>query len=241
MYKRALCGSLTLLPTFLYARGPAFAAPVVAALNQGEAIFSPIVPETSYGHFALVVTAFLNRNSQPADTIKTDTARLPRPSASSSKRYPLPLKSRNFKNGQLLKFFQANDIQEELFSLKAARGNIVVMNFWFIRCTPCRREMPELNALVAQYQNNPKVQFISIALDQRKELEEFLAASPFSYKVIGNGRALANAYGVLSYPTHVVADSDGRVAFHSVGYAPETGLWLRRTIDRLLQKELVHP
>ncbi len=230
----------TLWLQFLSTGKWASAMPVAAMVDQQQMVFLANTSKAGSVFCMSESTRTLEPRGQAADTIKKDTANFVRPAAG-RKRYPLPLKSRNFRNGQQLKFFQAKDIRDEVFNLKAARGNIVVINFWFIACTPCRREMPELNALVAQYQNNPKVQFISIALDQKKELEVFLAASPFSYRVIDNGRALANGYGILSYPTHVVADSEGRVAYHSVGYAPESALWLRRTIDRLLQKEVLHP
>ena len=176
-----------------------------------------------------------------ADTLKP-TGQKVLESAPKVKRYPLPLKSRNFRTGQLLPFFEARDIRGELFNLKATRGKVVVVNFWFISCAPCRREMPELNALVASYEDTSRVQFISIALDPKDKLDTFLATSPFSYRVIDNGRALANRYGVLSYPTHVVLDQEGRIAFHSVGYAALTSPWLRKTIDRLLRQSApVHP
>jgi thiol-disulfide isomerase/thioredoxin len=149
-------------------------------------------------------------------------------------RLPPPRPSAAFKTGQVFLPFRAKDIRGVSWNLAEAKGKIIVLNFWFINCGPCRREMPELNELANSFAGNGNVQFISIALDKAEELESFLATTPFSYAVIGDGRDIANSYGIRSYPTNVIIGPDGKVAFHTSGWATHTVPWLRKWIYQLL-------
>lgn len=149
---------------------------------------------------------------------------------------PPPRESPFFKTGQAFKYFKTTDINGEKIDLKDAKGKVIVLNFWFINCPPCRREMPDLNNLVDSFANNANVLFISIALDAKNQLEGFLKTSPFKYKVVDNGRFLTERYGINSYPTHVIIDQEGKVAFHTNGLATQTVSWLRKTITALLEK-----
>jgi peroxiredoxin len=149
-------------------------------------------------------------------------------------RLPPPRESKYFKRGQELSLFKTEDIRGEKINLKEARGKIIVLNFWFIACPPCRQEIPELNSLVEKFKANEDVLFVSIALDKKGDLEDFLQKSPFNYKVIDNGRFLADKYGVRSYPTHVIIDTRGKVEFHTSGLAMQTVYWLDKTISRLV-------
>ena len=44
---------------------------------------------------------------------------------------------------------------------RKTKGKIVVMNCWYITCSMCVKEMPELNKLVKKYKNNPNLTFKS--------------------------------------------------------------------------------
>ena len=175
-----------------------------------------------------------SRNGADADAERV-LVRLPkREWEAMTTRLPPPIPSVAFKTGGFFLPFEAKDIRGVSWNLSEAKGKIVVLNFWFINCGPCRKEMPELNELVASFTGNEAVLFISIALDKAEELEVFLAKSPFSYAVIPDGRGIAASYGIRSYPTNVVIGPDGKVAFHTSGWATHTVPWLRKWIYQLL-------
>ena len=146
---------------------------------------------------------------------------------------PKPKETAIFKTGGNIKPFLAADINGKEIDLEHLRGKIVVLNFWFINCSPCRIEMPELNTLVDSFDSRDKIVFISIALDSKADLQNFLKASTFKYDVIGDGGNIAAQYGVGSYPTHVILNRDGKVYFHTSGLAMNTIYWLRRSIKEL--------
>lgn len=152
-------------------------------------------------------------------------------------RMPKPRESTVFYTNQKIKSFKTTDINGNKIDLKALEGKIVVLNFWFIKCGPCRKEMPELNQLVDSFQTNENVVFLAVALDDRNSLNEFLKENPFRYTIIDNGRFIVDKYGVRSFPTHVILNTDGKVYFHTSGYGMNTVPWLKKSITELVKKQ----
>jgi peroxiredoxin len=144
---------------------------------------------------------------------------------------PKPAESKFFKTGEKISHFSENDMYGTKLNLKQLLGKVVVLNFWFIACPPCRQEIPQLNELVSDYSPNKDVVFIAIALDPKYELEQFLKNNPYQYHIIDNGRYIAQQYGVTSFPTHAVIDKDGTVLFHTSGLALNTVYWLKKSIE----------
>lgn len=154
---------------------------------------------------------------------------------------PKPRESQSFTTGKKINLFNAHDINGEKLNLKNLKGKIVVLNFWFVDCRPCRLEIPDLNELVDSFKANDQVIFAAVALDDRTSLEKFLKTTPFNYRIIDNGRFIANSYYVRSYPTHVVIDQEGKVYFHTSGLAANTVYWVKKSIDELLKKAKENP
>jgi len=152
---------------------------------------------------------------------------------------PKPLPSNFFKTGEQFKNFASKDTGENNINTSDFAGKIMVLNFWFIDCPPCRSEIPSLNNLSASYKNDSSVVFIAIALDSKSRIKNFLQNNPFGYKMVYNGRAIASQYGIALYPTSVVVDQKGKISFHTTGLANNTIPWIRKTIEDL-KKTISH-
>jgi peroxiredoxin len=143
-----------------------------------------------------------------------------------------PPETKFFKTGSTFNFFSVTDINGNVITSADLKGKIVVLNFWFIACPPCRYEMPELNHLVEAYQNNKDVVFIAISLDKREQVERFLKVSPFKYQVISDSMPLFAYYGVDECPVSLVVDRKGVIRFNSQGYGNGTvPNWIRKTVS----------
>jgi thiol-disulfide isomerase/thioredoxin len=151
---------------------------------------------------------------------------------------PKPRESNFFKEGDVFPTFRERDINGNKYNLKELAGKVVVLNFWFINCPPCRREIPELNDVVKKYKDNKDVVFLAIALDQKADLEDFLKTSPYNYNVVDNGRFTAQKYNINLYPTHVVIDKQGKILFHTSGFSQSTVPWLKKSIEAGLNNTL---
>lgn len=144
-----------------------------------------------------------------------------------------PLETTNFVTGSFIQSFSEKDINGNRFDLKELRGKIVVLNFWFTNCGPCRQEIPELNELTDSFAKK-EVVFLAIALDERNDIRDFLKSYPFRYNIIPDGRSVAGQYNIGLYPTHVILDRDGKVVFHTSGLAMNTISWMEKLIRALV-------
>lgn len=153
-------------------------------------------------------------------------------------RDPKPKESAFFTTGQ--KFtINETDIDGERLRSRDLKGKVLVINYWFINCPPCRKEIPDLNELVRKYKDSANVKFIGIALDSKDALKNFLKIMPFNYQIVADGREASENYGVKAYPTHVIVDGEGKVYFHTVSSPRQLFYWMSKTIDELLEKQRV--
>lgn len=114
------------------------------------------------------------------------------------------------------------------------RGKIVVVNFWFIGCPPCRVENPKLNQIVQEL--GDRVRFIGFADDNADALRAHLKDNPFKYEIVPDGRPTAINFGVQAYPTHFIIDQKGNIVWDAVGGAADTIERLRAMIYRVLAR-----
>jgi thiol-disulfide isomerase/thioredoxin len=146
---------------------------------------------------------------------------------------PKPKESNFFRTGGRFSHFKTTDIDGNIINTKSLTGKIIVLNFWFIDCQPCRMEMPELSKLADTYKSDSSIVFLAIALDKKYEIEQFLKSFRFGYTIIDNGRFITDQFRINSYPTNVIVDQNGKVYFHSTGLSTSTVHWLKRSIEQL--------
>ena len=144
-----------------------------------------------------------------------------------------PRQSESFVAGEKFQGFRTSDINGNKFDLRNTVGKVIVLNFWFINCPPCKTEIPDLNKLTETYKDKDVI-FLAVALDPKYDLKDFLKTNPFSYNIIDSGRFIADKYGVKGYPTHVVIDKTGIIKFSTLGLAPNTIAWIQKSIDESL-------
>ena len=108
--------------------------------------------------------------------------------------------------------FDINDLEGNSYSNKELMGKITVLKTWFIACKPCIAEMPELNEMVDTYKNNKDIQFLSLALDKKEPLKEFLSRKEFKYAVAAEQSDLiVDKLNLQTYPLHIIVDEEGKI------------------------------
>jgi peroxiredoxin len=134
--------------------------------------------------------------------------------------------------GNELPDYHFTDLKGNVYTRSNTAGKILVIKCWFINCAPCVAEMPELNELVNSYRLRKDILFVSIALDSKKELEEFLIHKTFRYAVVPDQKDwLSNTLRVHNYPTHIIIDPKGKVV-KVVNSEKELKESLTRTVRR---------
>jgi thiol-disulfide isomerase/thioredoxin len=97
----------------------------------------------------------------------------------------------------------------DVFDSTSLAGSIVVVNFWFMGCVPCRAEMPALNKLVDEYKGQ-RVLFLGFTPDKAATLKPaFFLKNRFAFTIIPDARNIAESFYFLGYPTTYIIDPQG--------------------------------
>jgi thiol-disulfide isomerase/thioredoxin len=107
--------------------------------------------------------------------------------------------------------------------LAAYRGTVVVVNFWYAGCAPCRAEAPILEGLNGRYQKSG-VTFVGVnTTDQPAAALSFEKKYQVTYPSVmdvesGSARiAFAGSVAPTAVPTTFVLDPKGRIAARITG------------------------
>ena len=140
--------------------------------------------------------------------------------------------------GKPLPNFVFKDILGNTYTPDDIKEKVVVINLWFTSCAPCIEEMPELNKLVKEYENNDAVLFLALALDEKgPRLDTFLETHVFNYNIVpGAQDYVMKKLQASSFPTHIVLDKNSNVVFTLAGYSPQVGELLNSSISSFLEK-----
>ncbi len=113
--------------------------------------------------------------------------------------------------GKTIPGFDFTDIEGNKYDSVNTKGKTVVLKFWFIGCAPCVAEIPDLNTLVAKYEDD-NILFLGLAFDKKERLQQFLASKLFTYKVIAGQRDyIVDTLYITRFPTHVIINKEGVV------------------------------
>lgn len=118
-------------------------------------------------------------------------------------------------SGKMIHFVDMTDIYGKKIKAIDLAGKIVVMNFWFIECPPCRYEIPQLSKIADNYKNNKNVIFIALSRDSDKALRDFFKGNIFNYRQMGDAAKLVADYGASTYGLSLVINKEGVIIFNS--------------------------
>ena len=109
------------------------------------------------------------------------------------------------------------------YTLSELRGQVVVLNFWATWCTPCRIEMPMLQARYERDRENGLivlgVNFDEPAADVRLFGQELELSFPL---LLDPGAGVQRLYRVRGYPSTFVVDREGKLVAEHIGLMSES-------------------
>jgi thiol-disulfide isomerase/thioredoxin len=102
------------------------------------------------------------------------------------------------------------------------KGKVLVINFWATWCGPCHALEPIYEKLAARNAGNPDLIFLSANCDEDESLVAPYLAERHSRTTEVFADRLEELFNVESFPTVLILDASGKVAFRSNGFDPET-------------------
>lgn len=96
------------------------------------------------------------------------------------------------------------------------KGKVTFINLWFVNCPPCLKEIPQLNKLKKEF--DEEVNFIAITFDPKEKVVQFLKKKPFNFEIaVDQKELLEKGINIESYPKILIVDKEGKIRFISNG------------------------
>ena len=136
--------------------------------------------------------------------------------------------------GKLAPDFQLPNLEGQPISLSDFRGKPVLLNFWAVRCPPCRFEMPFIQAI---FEESPDTELVVLAVDigeAPSTVKDFIQSSNFSFPILlDTSQDVALDYNIRAIPTTFLIDKNGIIQEIKVGAFPSM-LEIKRSLSKII-------
>jgi thiol-disulfide isomerase/thioredoxin len=110
-------------------------------------------------------------------------------------------------------------LKGDTVSLKQLRGKVVLLDFFYNSCYPCRLALPHLQEIHKKYSEQEVVVIGIDPVDKKTtDLKATLDKAGVTYTVLLSDKDFPKKYQVTGYPTVYILDGDGKVFFAISGF-----------------------
>jgi thiol-disulfide isomerase/thioredoxin len=151
------------------------------------------------------------------------------------------MQSINLHRGDTIPDFTLTTTLDSLISIRDFSHQLLYINFWATWCGPCLQNIPELNKLIAQYQNDPRVAFVNVCLESEHpkwlatiEKEKIKGINLFAE---GNWNSKLRAYfNITGIPHYVIVSKHNILSENATEKAP----LVKEKIEEILSGGVMH-
>jgi peroxiredoxin len=112
--------------------------------------------------------------------------------------------------------FTLEDLHGTRWTLRGLAGKVVIVNFWATWCPPCRKEMPDLDALYQKFKDQGFV-VLAISDEDAGKVKTFIAQEKVTYPVLLDpGGKVNKLFQIEGIPNSFVYDRSGKLVAQSV-------------------------
>lgn len=137
--------------------------------------------------------------------------------------------------------FTLRDINGEEYRLSDHRGEIIVLNFWATWCNPCMAELPHLNQIDKNYEDQD-VNVVAISIDAARhasKVKAYVKSRRYAFTTLidRDTTVVAQYNPSKGIPYTVVIDRQGRIVHFHTGYAAGDEKIYINLIEEMLANE----
>lgn len=118
------------------------------------------------------------------------------------------------------------------FQLTDYKGKGVFLNFWATYCEPCKEEMPYMNNVFSEYQEQG-VEILAVNSGEAELIvDKFINQYGLDFPVLYDHEGtVTNLYDFISLPTTFLIDEDGKIVEIITGSLSEDSI--RKSMDKI--------
>jgi peroxiredoxin len=118
--------------------------------------------------------------------------------------------------------FTLTDLKGNSWTLKDLKGKVVLLNFWATWCPPCRKEMPDLEALYRRFQAQGLV-VLGVDDEDADKVRPFIERQGISYPILLDpGRKVNESFQIDGIPKTFIYDREGKIVAQSIDMRTQT-------------------
>lgn len=122
--------------------------------------------------------------------------------------------------GTVAPAFGAVTMNGDSVDLATLKGDVVLLNVWATWCIPCRREIPELQALHQEH-GERGLRVVGVSVDGSgadQDVAEFAQNFSMTYTILRDpGESVSNAFRIPGVPASFLIDREGVVRWRHLG------------------------
>ena len=208
----------------------------LVAQNKNTIFYDSVGQVTTWeGHWAQVITgkykSIYHKSENKKTLTKTTSDEFEKELRKTEKKI-----TRTNKLGTDFPEFDLVDVDGNRLSKSELKGKVLVLNFWFIGCSPCEMERPSLNDLTKLYSDNKDVVFISFARNDKEQLTKILKEYPISYNIVPTDKDyIKTKFEINAYPVNIIVGRDGKYFYNSAASGIGILTILQKQIDKALK------
>ncbi|MCW4468308.1 TlpA family protein disulfide reductase [Flavobacterium sp. MFBS3-15] len=145
-------------------------------------------------------------------------------------------KNRKKLKGSKLDELALIDMDGNTHTLETLAGKIIVIDFWFVNCSACIEEMPELNKMREKF-GTEDVAWFGITFDKKEKVVKFSEKIKFDFTLIPDSKHLVDRFGIKFFPTTLIINPDHEIVYTGKlgamsGRADEIKKALKKTVKK---------
>ena len=113
--------------------------------------------------------------------------------------------------------FEGTLLNGQPFRLSEQKGKVVFLNFWATWCSPCIKEMPDMQEL--QKELGSKILVLAVGMGEEAErIEKFQKKYQFEFQIFPDPEmTVTQLYGVRNIPITYLVDTSGIIVGRALG------------------------
>ncbi|MBC7384419.1 MAG: TlpA family protein disulfide reductase [Bacteroidia bacterium] len=120
-------------------------------------------------------------------------------------------------------------------------GKITVVSFWATWCSPCKKELNNINEVYEEWKNKYDMQVVAICTDNARNMQKvkpYVDGQGWEYDIIMDvNQDFQRALNIVQIPHTFLLDQSGKIVYQHSGYVEGDEYALEEKIKALMAKK----
>ena len=143
---------------------------------------------------------------------------------------------------QTLPDLNLKDVNGKVVNVKdySKKGKIVIISFWATWCTPCKKELNNINELYEEWKSKYDVIVVAVSIDNARnvmKVKPYIDGQAWPFDVLLDVNSdMMRAMNVVNPPHTFLLNKEGNIVYSHTGYSEGVEFTLEEKIKLLINK-----